>query len=210
MVNLFMKAICFFILLIILISCKKGLQHYDDTALAAKLTLPPYSQAGANTFGFLMNNDSVWTVFGAKYGHSIFSSGQWIPNTVSTLYGNPGFPNRMMFSLQGELTVVKQDILEKDYFAEMNFFPDTPFIKTYSLSGNLDNSPVAGDFVFDKVVNVVGIDEYYFIDSNRPFTLQITRFDTAAKICSGIFSGTVYSDSDSMIISQGRFDVRYQ
>jgi hypothetical protein len=206
-----MKAIYFSIFLLLLINCKKGLQHYDDTAQAGKLALPPYTQAGANTFGFLMNNDSVWTVFGAKFGHSIFSSGQWIPNTVGTLYGNQGFPNRMMFSLQGELTVVKQDALEKDYLAMMNFFPDSPFIKTYSLSGNLDNSSMAGDFVFDKVpADLVSIDEYYFIDSNRPFTLQLTRFDTAAKICSGVFSGTVYSDNDSMTISQGRFDVRYQ
>ncbi|HLY71949.1 MAG TPA: hypothetical protein VKR53_19580 [Puia sp.] len=205
-----MKSIYIFILLIILMSCKKGLQHYDDTARAAKLTLPPYSQAGANTFGFLMNNDSVWTVFGAEYSHSIFSSGQWVPNTVSSFYGNPGFPNRMMFSLQGELTIVKQDTLEKDYLATMNFFPDTPFTRTYSLSGNLDNSPGAGDFVFNKVsVNIYGINDYYFIDSNRPFTLKLIRFDTAAKICSGVFSGTVYGYFDSMTISQGRFDVRY-
>ncbi len=203
-----MKKIYLAALILTFFSCSKGLQYYDNTVAASRLALPAYSEDGANTFGFMMN-DSVWTVFGKKYFGDMFTPAAWHDNVVGVGFGSSGVPPIQIFTVSGELTVVKQNLMQKDYQTTINFFPDSPFLRTYLLSGSF-SAPSSGWLTFIKrPIDIMHSDEYYFIDSSKPLTIQLTRFDTVAKICAGHFHGSVYSYTDSIIITDGRFDVKF-
>ena len=150
-----MKSFYFIIPLLILQSCKKDTQFYDNSTVT--ISLPPYSETGANIFAFLMN-DSVFTVFGATYGGTIFSPAAWHANTIVFGHGYTGTPDRFVCSISGTLSIIRQNETQKEITATISFYPDlnSP-LKTYLLSGldsglANDHGPIELDQEFRSVV----------------------------------------------------------
>lgn len=194
-----MKRLLFFLLLILFASCKKT---FDNSNQVSKIVLPNYSETGANTFGFMLNN-SVWTVFGKHYSNIGVGSG-WLENVfeVSTIYTGV---NQLSVVGGGRMTVVKNDSAIIDISAGFSFVPTSPFIKNYYLT-----TTYPGNFsILDGVKN-----KYYKVDTLRPLTLQLNKFekiDSLWRICSGRFFGVLHSEidpNDSIVIKDGRFDTK--
>jgi Domain of unknown function (DUF5025) len=138
----------------------------------------------------------------------------WITNTAETGFNHDALTGKQIIQVTGRLSVVSQNAIKKDFTAGFNIALDAVSpVKTYFLPASINNT-YPGIFSLQKdYINwqIAGI--YYAAMSNRPFTLEITKFDTLAKICSGRFSGILYDyfgTLDSIIVTNGRFDVKYQ
>lgn len=204
--------IAYFLMLII--SCKKNI-NYDNTANEGKISLPAYSEKGLGTFGFLMD-DSVWTIFGAHFEQGGFFPGQWVKNTVVSGYNNNYQQSgKTLLSIGGQLSIVQQNIAKKEYDVMLNFLVDSILpLKNYLLSGEFGYPP--NSFSLQEEIKENGITGIsYAAKDFNPLILQLIKYDTINKICSGRFSGTIYDalssgrNSDSIIITEGRFDVKY-
>jgi len=186
-----------FTISVLLISCKKD---FDNSNAINQIKLPDFTESGKTIFGFKMN-DSVWTNFGKHYTNIGVASG-WEENKIISSYFITG-PSEMSFQVGGRLTVVQNSRAIKDISAGFSFVPTKPYVMTYFLSGLYPRN-----FNVNDVVN----NKYYRTSNTRPFNLQVTKFDTSNKICSGRFSGTLYNDqnqNDSIKITDGRFDVKF-
>jgi hypothetical protein len=104
--------------------------------------------------------------------------------------------------VSGRLTVVQSNVAIKDISAAFSFVPVPPFTNTFFLNGVYPRN-------FNVNDNVQG--RFYRIKSTNSFVIQVTKFDTVGKVCSGRFNGILYNDqnlTDSIIIKDGRFDVK--
>ncbi len=182
----------FILMLLSLTSCRK-----DDSLVVFQLPLA--TQLGRNTFGFLKNG-SIWT----NYGEVCFTFGCQ-PN----LQG-------YYFKSDGSVLVRADRVLyhNGDRSSE-SFYLEWPTnyegVGTYSTN--------AGDLI--SIVHFPEEDEtqsYIVADSLPNFTVQLIRLDTANRIISGTFYGTLFkrtnnglitSRTDSLRITEGRFDVKY-
>jgi hypothetical protein len=192
-----MKKNYFILLTLILIGCKK---NFDNTNNISELKLPAYSETGAQTFGFLLN-DSVWTNFG-KYFYTDGVTSGWRDNEVISEYTYAGTSNDVAFQVSGRLTIVDNNIATKDISAGLSFVPDLPYEKIYSLTGDYPRNFNVNDNISYK---------FYRIKQGTTFTLNVTKFDTLEKVCSGRLNGVLYNDqngNDSIIVKDGRFDAK--
>ena len=157
-----MKRLLFYLSLVLFVSCKKT---FDNSNQLNKIVLPSYSETGANTFGFMLNN-TVWTVFGKHYYNIGVGSG-WLDNAfeVSTIYTGA---NQLSVVGGGRLTIVKNDSAVTDISAGFSFVPTSPFIKNYYLT-----TPYPGNF---SIVDIAK-NKYYKVDPLRPLTLQLNKFE---------------------------------
>ncbi len=194
-----MKRLILYLILFFLASCKK---NFDNTSEINKIVLPNYSESGANTFGFMLNN-SVWTVFGKHYVNLGVGS-VWQKNNFEVSTINTGI-NQVSVVGGGRMTIVKNDSAITDISAGFSFVPTQPFTKSYYLT-----TVYPGNFsIFDIAKN-----KYYKVNSLRPFTLQLNKFDKIDplwRICSGRFFGVMYNEldmNDSLVITDGRFDTK--
>ncbi len=194
-----MKRLLIFLSLVLFASCKKT---FDNSNQVNKIVLPSYSETGANTFGFMLNN-TVWTVFGKHYYNIGVGSGL-LDNVfeVSTIYTGA---NQLSVVGGGRMTIVKNDSAVIDISAGFSFVPTSPFIKNYYLT-----TTYPGNFsIVDRIKN-----KYYKVDTLRPLTLQLNKFekiDSLLRICSGRFFGVLHNEvdaNDSIVITDGRFDTK--
>lgn len=181
-----------------LLSCNKDDSNYTPL-------LPEKTQSGENIFGFLLNS-SVWTNYGQicylfygcrenLFGQFYSSNGDLIINADKILYK------------KGSLNTVENI----DIDVSTNFRGQ----KTYSTLNN------------DKILVGYWISEkgkpkktYLLSQSNPTFTVKVTKIDTTFKIISGEFSGKLFrrlsdtsfatSLTDSIVISDGRFDIKFK
>ena len=197
-----MKYILICIAIICLSACHK---IYDNTNQVNKIILPAFSENGAGTFGFIFNK-SVWTVFG-KHLYRAELADTWLDNTFEVTSLNTSSHNQYQLTIAGggRMSVIKNDSAFIDISAGFNFTPTIPYIKSYYLTNNPINNFMIADFVANK---------YYQVDSLKPLTLQLTKFDkidSLTRICSGRFFGILYNETDkndSIVITDGRFDTK--
>lgn len=178
-------------------SCNKD---FDNSNKVNEIKLPDYSENGNTTYSFLLN-DSVWTNYGHYYrNNSVIPS--WRENKINNTFNFAGTPAERALQVSGRLTVVRSNVAIKDLSAAFSFVPVPPFINTFLING-------AYPRVFNVIDNVQG--KFYGIKSTIPFVIQVTKFDTIGKVCSGRFNGILYNDqnlTDSVIIKDGRFNVK--
>jgi hypothetical protein len=170
---------------------------YDNIAESKQITLPPISESGQGTFGFMLDN-SVWTVFGASEGRVGWGKKIWFDNELHLTYDRTGTPGENPVQLQGRMTIVQKGMVLKDVEALLTFLPAPPYVQHYILSGESSSTFIIEHHTLRKT---------YYITDRYPFELEITAFDLGTKICSGRFSGVVYNGADSLIVDDGRFDV---
>ncbi|MEP6748274.1 MAG: hypothetical protein ABJB86_11150 [Bacteroidota bacterium] len=124
-----MKLLIAALFLMLLISCTKTAGYYDNTGAAKKLSLPPYSENGKGTFGFLMNDfndpiDSIFTIFGAFHSATMFGS-SWITNTTEASFYREASTGKKIIQISGRLSILTQTAIETDFSAAFNLAIDS-------------------------------------------------------------------------------------
>lgn len=185
------------ILFSIIFSCKK-----DDTNV--RFVLPAKTQSGQNTFGFL-NNLNVWT----NYGQVCFPfAGGCHENLQVTFYTSDGdisiHADRVLNNVSSGHTKEYIDLYITTKFRGVHVYSTAAF----------DSISVGYAFIQQ------GKEEKLYILShlNPDFNVTIKKIDTVNKIMSGEFSGKLFrrtnlatfetSTTDSIIVAEGRFDIK--
>ena len=182
MKNTLLFAICTFCAL--LSACRKTDPPADP--------LPPATQEGANTFGCYINGEPwvaeiVWYVLDPSL------------RNIDSRYDEPGVGLYDVYSFS--LSARKVDSFLYEYVT-LGMAP------VYN-AGRFDLNQISYsniEFTLDNPTRI------FKIDSSLVQTLQITKLDTEQNICAGTFSFTLTTNdkSDTIHITDGRFDVRYQ
>ncbi len=178
-------------------SCKK-----DDTLI--NFSLPPKTQTGQNTFGFLLNS-SVWT----NYGQVCFPfAGGCRDNLSGIFYNNDGD-----ILINADRVIKKDGKFVSSGSIEITLKTNFRGVGNYSTT---TNDTISFAYVYKTTSN---FDSMYILPQSNPiFNIKITRLDTINKILSGEFSGKVFkridytnyttSLTDSANIDDGRFDIK--
>jgi hypothetical protein len=173
-----------FLMELICFSCNKS--------PSASNNLPPISQTGANTFGCKINGLN-WVPY---YQCDSYCMGCIeLSSDLSPEDSTGIFPFR--FSLTAGRSVAPFS----------GFFEFSPF-SNGGTSLNLDYIYGTGN-VFDSLEIVFFNPVRYTPNYGDPANIfQITKLDSVNRIVSGIFSFVLYSPTDSIVITEGRFDLK--
>jgi hypothetical protein len=165
------------------LKCKK---NPPPTIIDTTEKLPPATQEGKNTCGFLLNS-KVWIPKGNNGRKNL----SW--------YYDPGL-NNGSFNLTGYRYEKAGDSNFTDFVLSLNNFK----VGNYKL--NIDSSKGA------EYGNSINYCFYRWRDTiiNHNSFVNITKFDTQNRIIAGTFEYTLYKPGcDTVRITQGRFDVKY-
>lgn len=181
-----------------MVSCKK-----DDTGV--NFSLPEKTQSGQNTFGFLLNS-AVWR----NYGQVCFPFAGGCRENLSGLY----------YRSDGDINIWADKVLFKNGSwntienFNINFSTNFRGSGTYS---TLTNDTLGITYFFSE--RGIPKKTYLLSQTNPTFAITITKIDTTGKILSGEFYGKLFrrlSDSsfatsitDSIIVNDGRFDIKF-
>lgn len=160
--------------------------------------LPPATQSGANTFGFIIDG-RVWQ----NYGWLPYTAGQSdnLRASYSPRYGSKNF------SLNAGQ--IARDTYENFYLS----IDSLTSIGTYRASkAPLPGANVRAErgFVFENQETQT---VYSYLHKGSTATITITKLDTIQHIIAGTFEGILRTGNDStklVHITEGRFDVLYQ
>lgn len=192
-----MKTYFYILISIVLVSCKK-----DDTSVI--FVLPSKTQTGQNTFGFLLNSQ-VWT----NYGQVCFPfAGGCRENLTGVYYTNDG-----NIQIRADKVLYKSGQWDTNENLDLTLTTNFRGTETYS---TLTNDTIGIGYWFSAQGQPK---RTYLLSRTHPsFNIIITKFDTTNKILSGEFSGKLFrrlsdtsiatSTTDSLLISNGRFDLR--
>ena len=168
--------------LLILLFTQCGKHTPDDPQPAVPPpTLPPVTQTGQNTVGFLLDGE-VWVPAATRYP---LSSASYYKQGFGFLCNREAVQHTTLYLLRENVTAVG----------------------TYELSPATGPK----EKVLSYVINLSPTEiDLYTVDSQHTGSLRITRFDTINKIVAGEFAGELVNASGKTIkITQGRFDLRY-
>jgi hypothetical protein len=180
--------LCF---LIIVIACNKSKDELSN--------LPERTQTGNNTLGFKLNR-RVWTING-KYCYNQWGNCRDNPLARYFSYGNGGIV------LTSDRVIYKGVSVASSETFELSISKSFNRLGVYRLKG------VDSLFEAKFIDNNISWSYYKLVPNRETFQVNITRLDTIAKVVSGEFSGTLYKNdnlSDSVAISEGRFDIKMQ
>ena len=189
---------CLFLsLTVLIISCKK-----DDTGVT--LSLPAKTQSGQQTFGFRLNS-AVWT----NFGKLCFPFAGGCRENLNGRY----YPSDGDISITADKVLYKNNVWNTQENIELNLSTNFQGARTYS---TLTNDTIGVAYSFSEIRQP---DKTYFLSASNPvFTIVITKIDPLSKTMSGEFSGKLFrriseesfatSTTDSIVISDGRFDIR--
>ncbi len=150
---------------------------------APSTTLPEATQEGKNTIGFKVNG-KVWRPY-SECGFSNDPCG-----ALSMQYNLPSF---RAYYLGAHFTRDYKDD-RSDLFISTH--PNT----TISTVGNK----------YDSLTFIYGVGLVDYIESWHPKgNFTITKIDQVHQIISGTFEFTLYSATDSVVITDGRFDCKF-
>lgn len=176
-IHLFFLSIIFFSIA----SCKK---HKSDNPIDQ---LPPATQTGANTLGFLLNG-VPWTPKGWSGG-----------TTNLSLYFDPSYRG-------GTFNIATYRLLSQDNKQSFAIALDSFQIAgDFYLSENSNLKVVFIDRIKSCTIDAFDTSVY------RDGKLIITKLDRQNQIISGTFDFTLYSSScgDTIKITNGRFDMKF-
>ena len=162
---------------------------YKATVEPAAPVLPDISYEGKNIFG-CMANGQVWQNAGTTQGP--YSS--TIQNTIFSLFYIYQKKDNANLTLKGRMTYANSD--QNFEFTILN--KELPKTGAYQVK----------ICQFNDLLKRI---DYISVDSLKPFYVNIIKFDTTNKIVSGTFDGTLFTQftKEKMLISKGRFDVKY-
>ena len=197
MTNLFTKKITMRILIILTIFSVLGCNKSDIELN----TLPAETQTGANTFGAVIRGQ-VWTTNG-KYCYN--QSGNCRENPMAN-YFTIDTPFNARLGLSADRIIYKGLSVKSSESFDFQFYKNFSGTGIYHLKRD------------DSYLNIEFRDNwndkyYQLLQERETFELNITKFDTIAKIISGKFSGTLFNEfapTDSIKINEGRFDIKLQ
>lgn len=191
--------LCLALCVFLVSSCYK-----DETKIV--FSLPAKTQSGKNTFGFLLNS-SVWT----NYGQICFLFGSGCRDNLTGNY----------YSTDGTVTLSADRVLHNKNAAltresiSISLITQLKGVGTYRVQSQ-DTMGIY--YRIQTVVNSQSQEKHYLLPKTNPdFTITLVKLDTVQKILTGEFSGKLFhqndstlviSTSDSLIISDGRFDIR--
>lgn len=181
--------------------------QHDNTDQEQNITLPAYSETGANTFGCL-HDGKIFTVFGltkevkllTNYVDNIVTAGTYqvygTTDTAFTISGSLGIiqNNEQIRSEGMSITIIKKGSLKGTHILPGSTFND------YMAFGDDLNPGMAGE---------------YSCSSRNPISIIIKKdvINGKSHIISGTFEGYLYNfyknpaKPDSIHITQGVFDV---
>jgi hypothetical protein len=182
--NLLLWSLTLFLFLTL--SCKKS--------NLSKPSLPPITQEGKNTFGCKISNQ-VWVPYFPC--NDIYFGGMEMSYNTTPVDIAHALPIRFglgVGNVEGGGT----------------FIDFGPKVSNFVLK---DTGNIIDSLSIDLIGHPSGTIYYNYIGRGFPHYVQITKLDTANKIVSGIFSFTLYSGpdlnhSDSITITEGRFDIQ--
>ena len=162
---------------------------------APEFTLPPPTQTGANTMGFMVNG-RAWQSYGVR----------------CTLAGCDTNRIRSEFSKRGLYFTLNagQTARDVDEFFRLALDSITR-AGTFRAFTNQPGAPYRASRSLNFADELTR--DYYSTTRPSSATFVITRADTIQRILSGTFEGTLRNLVDStksVTITNGRFDVRYQ
>lgn len=183
-----LKANNFTILMMItaLLSCRRD--------KVPNFSLPPLTQTGQNTLGFLLNG-KVWT----NYGKRCTIAGCKENKVTAYLYKQPN--GDFDFGIAGYHTL-RSDTTDQSFYITTKNITTTG---TFQLDSSLKRKMI---FIGSRY------NQWYREHKNilpDKCTVTFTRFDTINKIVSGTFTGVLYRPgnlNDSIRIQEGRFDAQ--
>ena len=184
-------------------ACTKGCNYYDNNEEFARAQLPAYTETGANTLGCVLGSQK-WTVLGSHGLRSGLGT-NWEPNQLLVEGGNQ-VPQLLV--VRGEMTGVRDS---KEFY-------DTEITFSFLLSDTLGGIRLLGEDTvrtrpghYRECMEAIDLLPYlgYRSRAHRPVRLLIRKLDRQRRIVSGTFAGMLYSPTDSLVVTDGRFDVKY-
>ena len=180
------RSLAFFVaaLLCSLPACRKHTETPDP--------LPPATQEGKNTFGCYIDG-KPWV---AEIDPNILDPSL---RKIDAAYDEPGVGLYDVYSLSILASKVTDSLDEYLILGVRPLFKEGRIELTH-----LDYSSIK--MRLDRPIRV------YEIDTTFLQILEVTRLDTAHNICAGLFTFTLVSKNkpDTIYITDGRFDIRYQ
>ncbi len=189
----------FALIIISLISCIK-----DDTGIV--LSLPSKTQSGQNTFGFLLNS-FVWT----NYGKVCFPFAGGCGENLSGMY----------YTNDGDIHIRADKVFYKN--GSWNTIENFDLTLSTNFRGTETYNTLSNDTIgigYWLSERGQAKKTYLLSQINPTFTITMTKIDTTLKILSGEFAGKLFSrlsdtsfatsPTDSIIISEGRFDIKFE
>ncbi|KAA3438764.1 DUF5025 domain-containing protein [Rufibacter hautae] len=177
----------FFALAAVLTSCRK-----DELPPPS---LPPATQTGQGTLGFLLRDVEVWSSHGRW---CTFTYANCEDNVVTAFY--PRSPSR---GYELEVSAARTfNSVDQAFGIVVEGITATG---TYALEEGKGGKMVFSDYVGPQTEKV------YRNSVPNTSTLKVTRLDTIEKVVSGTFSGVLYNTKDpddSIAVQDGRFDAR--
>lgn len=159
--------------------------------------LPAATESGENTFGCLINGEP-WI---AEIGLGVFT-----PSLHKLVMGYDETETGVFYNNIWSLTA-RHVTVDSTY--ESFAFNAWKFTESSCLNQSANNLSVS--FYSDYDRRLYGV---YDFDSLLPYQISITKLDEASNICSGKFDfyaiSTDTNKSDTLHITEGRFDVKYQ
>ena len=159
--------------------------------------LPPATQEGKNTAGFLLNGQP------------------WLPKGSPTNL-QPYGVSWPRFSVKGgrTLQINFSRYQSKDDLTAINLhFPDVRQAGAFDMDRDINPVLISGPIPPYAVYSIYepGPDRKFYTGSTARGQVLITRFDTVARVVAGTFEAKLREDSgpDSLSITQGRFDIKY-
>ncbi|GAA4032633.1 hypothetical protein GCM10022409_16110 [Hymenobacter glaciei] len=166
-----------------------------EREVAPTFTLPPATQTGANTFGFVLDG-RVWRNYG------------WLPYTAAESDNlSSSYVPHGRFTLNAGL--IDRNRYERFYL----FLDSLVNTGTYRANANVASGATRRA---ERILIFSGESDklYYGYSPNGTKTnVTITKLDTVKHIIAGTFEGAVAQRVDStkqVRITDGRFDIKYQ
>ncbi|WP_035566680.1 hypothetical protein [Hymenobacter sp. IS2118] len=192
-----------YLALLPLSACTKSCNEYDNNEEFARAKLPAYTETGANTLGCVLGTQT-WTVLGSHAMRGGIGP-SWEPNVLQVYQASAVPP---LLEVRGIMTGVRNSVE----------FYDREIGLTFLLSDTLGGLRLLGDDSvrtqpgqYDEHMEAIDLIPYrgYSSRARRPVRLLIRKLDRQQRIVSGTFEGMLYSQTDSLAVTDGRFDVKY-
>lgn len=183
-------------------ACTRSCNDYDNNEEFAKAQLPPYTETGANTLGCGLGAQT-WTVLGSQKITSPVGP-SWQPN-VLRVYVNPAVPQ--LLYAHGQMTGARNSRVFYDLEVALTFRLSDTLGGLRLLGTDTARVPIGRAETMEATNQV----EYarYRSSTRRPVRLRIRKLNRQQRIVSGTFGGYLYSRTDSLAVTDGRFDFTY-